>query len=389
MTARERAEAGLASNEGIDGREPAQETLRRSEERFRALVESSPNAVFLVAKDGTIALVNRQAEALFRYKREELVGLSVENLVPERFRGPHLSYRAEYAATPRQRPMGAGRDLRAVRKDGSEIPVEIGLTPIEMPDGLQTMATITDITERKSREEELRRTAAELARSNEDLAQFARVVSHEVQEPLRVVSQHLETVRRRLGEGLDDETRESLIYAVDASRRMQALVRDILAYSGVGRMGSGFTQTDMEAVLGIALGDLAACIEETGASIQHDRLPTVAADSLLMSQVMRNLLSNAVKFCAKGKAPVIHVGAQREAREWTFRVRDNGIGIAPEDTERVFTMFNRLHPRQEYPGTGIGLALCKKIVEYHGGRIWVESRTGGGSTFFFTIPDRP
>lgn len=383
----------MATDDKVNGetsaRKQAQEAFRKSEEPFRTLVESSPNAVLLVAAGGTITLLNRQAEAMFGYTREELIGQLVETLVPVRFRPGHPALRAEFAAQPQQRPMGAGRDLFGLRKDGSEVPLEIGLTPIERTEGLFVLATITDITERKRKEDELRTTAADLARSNEDLERFAHVVSHDLQEPLRVISSHLANVRQRLGERLDDETRESIDFSVDAAARMQALVRNILVYSRVGRQERGFARTDMEAVLNIVLGDLAASIKETGASIRHDPLPTVSADSLLMSQVMQNLLSNAIKFCAKGIAPAIRIGAIREERGWIFWVRDNGIGIEPENDLRVFKMFNRLHTREDYPGAGIGLAICKRIAEYHGGRIWVKSQPGQGSTFFFTIPDRP
>ena len=366
-----------------------QETLPTSDERFRIVVESSPNAVVLVAANGTIILLNRQAEVMFGYRREELAGQSVDVLVPQRFRGHHLTYRAEFMADPQQRPMGMGRDLFAVRKDGSELPVEIGLTPIEMPEGLVVMATITDITERKRREEELRTTAAELARSNEELGQFAHVISHDLQEPLRVIGQHLQIIRGHLGEALDDDARESMGFVIEASARMQALVRDLLAYARVGQQERGFVPTDMNSVVRLVLGDLAANIQETGASIQCETLPIVQADDLLMSQLMQNLLSNAIKFRAKGKTPVIQIDAKHERGEWVILVQDNGIGIKPEHAQRIFGMFHRLHSRLEFPGTGIGLATCKKIVERHGGRIWVESQPGQGSIFYFTIPDRP
>jgi PAS domain S-box-containing protein len=373
---------------GISAKQ-AEDDLAKSERRFRLLVESSPNAVVLAAADGTISLVNRQAEVAFGYQRDELIGKPVEMLVPQRFRPGHPALRAEFMADPRQRPMGVGRDLFAVRKDGFEMPVEIGLTPIEMPEGLCTMATITDITLRKRAEEELRRTAAALARSNEELEQFAHVASHDLQEPLRVVRQHVEFVQHRLDKALDEDTRQSMDLAVDAAARMQALIRDLLAYALLGREGRAFAQTDMNAIVGMAMGNLAARIEETGASIRHDSLPGLMADGRLMAQLMQNLLGNAIKFCAKGRVPAVRIGARREERSWLIFVEDNGIGIEPEHAERIFKMFYRLNPASEYAGTGIGLAICKKIVQYHGGRIWVETRPEQGSTFFFSIPDQP
>lgn len=381
--------AGATSGPQGPSIKPAAEALAEGEKRFRLLVESSPNALVLAGADGAILLVNHQAEVAFGYPREELIGRPVEMLVPERFRGGHPAHRADFMADPRQRPMGAGRDLFAVRKDGVELPVEIALTPIEMPEGLCTLATITDITQRKRAEEELRRTAAELARSNEELEQFAHVASHDLQEPLRVVRQHVEFVHQQLSEGLDEDTRQSMDLAVAAATRMQALIRDLLAYAKLGREGRAFAETDMNAVVELAMGDLAAGIEETGASIRHDPLPRVMADSPLMYQLMQNLLGNALKFRDKGRSPAVHIAARREERGWVIFVEDNGIGMEPGNAERIFKMFYRLNPPSEYAGKGIGLAICKKIVQYHGGRIWVESRPGQGSTFFFTIPDQP
>ncbi len=371
----------------IQLRKQAEQALRDSEERFRTLVESSPNAVVMVDATGRMNQVNRQAESMFRYDRDQLIGQMVEVLVPARFHANHLGYRAGFVQQPQQRAMGAGRDLFAVRSDGTEFPVEIGLTPIHAADGLFVLATITDITERKAREDELRRTALELARSNQDLEQFAHVASHDLQEPLRMIMGHIDVIRRRLEGQLDEPTQQSLEFAVDGAKRMQSLIQDLLAYSRVNRAGPELRATDMNQVFIVAMGNLKVAVEEAHAVIHAAPLPTIQAENTQMVQLIQNLLGNAIKYSAPGRPPEIDVGASQEKDGWRFWVTDNGIGIAPEHRERVFMIFQRLHTREEYPGTGIGLAICKKIVERHGGRIWVESGSDKGATFCFVIPN--
>jgi PAS domain S-box-containing protein len=250
------------------------------------------------------------------------------------------------------------------------------------------VAVFDDITARKQSEGALRQAAVELARSNRDLAQFANVTSHDLQEPLRMVTGFLKLFVERSAAELDDKDREYINFAVDGADRMSLLITDLLAYSRVGREGKGFVQTDLEAVLAHALLNLQISIGEAQAVITHDPLPTVKAETSLITQLFQNLIGNAIKYRAEGVKPEIHIGAKREGRGWQFCVRDNGIGIKAQDREAVFMIFRRLHTREEYPGTGIGLAICKRIVEHHCGRIWVESEPGKGSTFYFTIPDR-
>ncbi|MGA9348780.1 MAG: ATP-binding protein, partial [Anaerolineae bacterium] len=248
-----------------------------------------------------------------------------------------------------------------------------------------------ELAERKWAEEVLKQTMAELERSNKELEQFAYVASHDLREPLRMVTSYVQLLARRYQGKLDADADDFIAYAVDGATRMQALINDLLAYSRVGTRGKPFEPTDCEAVFEQALTNLQVAIEESGAAVTHDLLPTVMADATQLTQLFQNLIGNAIKFRSE-EPPRVHISVNRQSKianrksEWVFSVRDNGIGIDPEYHERIFLLFQRLHTREEYPGTGIGLAVCKKIVERHGGRIWVESQPGKGSIFYFTIP---
>ncbi|HZQ70790.1 MAG TPA: ATP-binding protein [Terriglobales bacterium] len=242
------------------------------------------------------------------------------------------------------------------------------------------------IRETKLRQEH-RQSQDDLARSNRDLEQFAYVASHDLQEPLRMVATYTQLLEERYGSKLDAEANRYIHYAVDGALRMQKLVQDLLAFSRVGRQGETLESTDCNLVLQVALENLDAARKESGAIIQSCHLPVLIADRSQLVQVFQNLIGNAIKFRGS-EPPWIQVRAELIGKEWVFSVADNGIGIAPEHADSVFVIFRRLHARTEYPGNGIGLSICKKIVEQHGGRIWVESQVGHGSTFRFTLPSK-
>lgn len=243
----------------------------------------------------------------------------------------------------------------------------------------------TDITKRKRAEEELNKLAGELRRSNNDLQQFAYAASHDLQEPLRGIAGFAGLLEKRYKGKLDKEAEEFIDFIITDAKRMQELIKDLLAYSQLEKNIDISSNANCSVILEEALNNLRLAMEETGAQITYDLLPTLTVDASQMKRLFQNLIGNAIKFRGEGK-PRIHVSAKRGKDEWVFSVQDNGIGIEPQFLERIFVFFQRLHPRQEYEGTGMGLAMCKRIVEQHGGRIWVESMPGRGSTFYFTIP---
>jgi PAS domain S-box-containing protein len=357
-----------------------------SEARYRGLLEAAPDAMVVVNASGTIVLLNQQAEKRFEYRSAELLGQRVETIIPHGFAERLVadSLRSPEAVMAQQ--IGTGIELQGRRKDGSEFPIEIMLSPLVSTEGLLVTAAIRDITTRKSTEADLLRNVRDLNRSNEELEQFANIASHDLQEPLRMVASYTQLLAKRYKGRLDADADEFIAYAVDGSLRMQGLIQALLTYSRAGAKGKAHHRISSEIVLKVALTNLQAAIEESGAVITYDALPVVTSDDTQLAQVFQNLLGNAIKYRGL-ELPKIHISGSRNATdEWIFSVRDNGIGIDPEYFEQIFVLFQRLHRREEFEGTGIGLAICKKMLERLGGRIWVASEPARGSTFYFTLP---
>ena len=361
---------------------------KETEAKYRGLLEAAPDAMVVVNHGGEVVLLNLQAEKQFGYHRDELVGQNVKNIIPEGFEERLIADGSRSAAEALAQQIGTGIELHGRRKDGSDFPIEIMLSPLESTEGTLVTAAIRDITVRKDAETHLVKTVGELKRSNDDLQQFAYVASHDLQEPLRMVASYTQLLAKRYKGRLDSEADEFIAYAVDGSNRMQGLIRDLLAYSRAGTNGKALHEISSEKALKEALSNLQVTIQESGAQVTHDSLPAITSDETQLVQVFQNLVGNAIKY-RSAKVPQVHVSSTKNSsKEWVFCVQDNGLGIDPQYFERIFVLFQRLHGRAEFEGTGIGLTICKKIVERLGGRIWVESQPEKGSTFCFALPER-
>ena len=376
----------------VAGRRRAIEELQQAETKYRTLLQSTDQGIYGVDRESRCMFINRSAAQLLGYEIEEILGRNMHDLIHHtRADGAPSLVTACPVCTTLQTGKGTRSDGEIFwRREGTSFPVEFSSHPI-MQAGTVAGAVIafTDISQRRVAEKQLQETAIALERSNKELEQFAYVASHDLQEPLRMVASYVQLLARRYKDKLDGDANDFINFAVDGAKRMQTLINDLLTYSRVGTRGKALTLTDCELVLQDALNNLQIAIAESGASITHDTLPIIVGDTVQLSQLFQNLLSNAIKFRHRGESPNIHIGAERRASEWVVSVHDNGIGIDLRHAERIFQIFQRLHTRDEYPGTGIGLAVCKKIVERHGGRIWVESQPGHGATFLFTFPAAP
>jgi PAS domain S-box-containing protein len=371
----------------ISVRKAAEANLAQMEGRYRGLLEAAPDAMVLVSQGGEIVLVNLQAEMQFGYRRDELVGQQVKSIIPEGFEEALLADRLRSAEHALARPIHVGIELNGLHRDGSGFPIEIMLSPLDSAEGRLMTVAIRDITTRKKAEAHLLQKLEELNRSNYELGQFAYIASHDLQEPLRMVASYTQLLSKRYKGRLDADADEFIAFAVDGASRMQRLIKDLLAFSRIGTTGKEILETSSDEALQNALSNLRGSIEDSGAVVTHDPLPIVMADDMQLTQLFQNLVGNAVKYQNAG-VPRVHVSAvSSPGKKWTFSVKDNGIGIDAQYFERIFGMFQRLHRREEFAGTGIGLAICKKIVERHGGRISVQSQLGQGSTFVFALAE--
>ena len=369
--------------------EAREDALRLSEARTNQVIDVMPDAIILVDGQGLIRRVNEQAIEIFGHQRDALLGEPVEMLIPDRFRHGHARHRDEYWKDPQIRTIGAGRDLFALHRDGHEIPVEIAVAPLGADGDGHLVVSVIDITEHKAAADALRASNEKLSRTletNKELAQFAYVASHDLQEPLRMVDSYMGLLKRRYGGQLGKDADEFIGFAVDGARRMKRLISDLLEYSRVSNRPLRIAPVDLNKAVEDVLIVLRDKIDQAGGKIEVAQLPTLPADAGQIERLLTNLVGNAIKFRGE-EAPLIRIAAERRGRRWEITIADNGIGIEPEFRKKVFEIFSRLHERSEFDGTGIGLAACKRIVEMHGGTIWVDAAPKGGSVFHFTLPD--
>jgi PAS domain S-box-containing protein len=361
------------------------DALVKDEIHLRSYIEASLGGILAINSDGLIVFMNGHTEQMFGFSRAELVGQNLSILIPERFRENYGSAFRPYFAAPNVQLLGMEMGLVALRKNGEEFPVEVGLSFVEGHEGPIALGFVTDITDRRRIRNDLSRMNAELLRSNTELEHFAQVVSQDLQEPLRVITGYLDLIDRRFRGTLNVEVEEFLDVVANGASRMRERIDNLLNFSRIAAIVPSFQVVKSELILQSAMDELKERIVERSAEITWDPLPEIVAHASLLTQVFRNLISNGIKF-NRDSIPRVHISAGDHGSEWVFSVRDNGIGIEARHFERIFQMFERLNSSDEYPGYGVGLAVSRKIVERHKGRIWFESKSGEGSTFSFSIP---
>ncbi|MGE5429862.1 MAG: PAS domain S-box protein [Syntrophomonadaceae bacterium] len=364
----------------------AEKSLQVALQHLKFHVENSPLAVVEFNNGYQIKSWSGKAEEIFGWKADEVIGKNIGD-----FRWVHeddaqrvSELSAAMFASKKTSNLHTNRNYR---KDGSVITCEWYNSALVDSNGelISVLSLVLDITEREKMMLQLEETLRNLERSNEELEQFAYVASHDLQEPLRVIANYTQMLSRGYRNKLDERADQLLEFIIEGSRRMQSLIQDLLSFSRITVKGENFVNTDLNAVMHNVITDLKVTIEENSAKIKYGKLPVIYADTTQIRQVFQNLISNAIKFRGQND-PEIGISAEKKDKLWLFSVKDNGIGIDPQFKERIFVIFQRLHDRESYPGTGIGLAICKRIVEHHGGNIWVESEEGKGTTFYFTIP---
>lgn len=364
----------------VSERKTADEALRVSESRLRALVDNTVDGLITIDEIGVIEQFNKSCERIFGYAAEEVIGRNVKILMPQEYAEPHDGYLRNYMSTGEAKIIGIGREVKAMRKDGTVFPIDLSVAEVREQNGIRFFSgIIRDITARKQAEEEI-------FRSNTELERFAYVASHDLQEPLRMVSNFTELLDKEYSSGMDSTAQEYMRFIISAARRMQDLVDDLLEYSRIGHSEEKMLLFHTGDVVTTAVDNLSALIQSSHAEISYDDFPELYGSPMLFARLLQNLVGNALKYRAPDRVPKIHIGCKIQDDSFVFSVKDNGIGIKSVYFQQVFVLFKRLHGRNEYSGTGIGLPICKKIVESMGGKIWVNSEFGKGSTFYFTIP---
>jgi PAS domain S-box-containing protein len=367
----------------ISDRKQMMDALQESEQRLQALLDNSTAVIYMKDLQGRYIMINHRYEALFHLDRREVKGKTDHDIFPKEIADVFQANDREVIAAA----TAVESEELAPQDDGLHTYLTVKFPLFDSEGEIYAVCGMsTDISDRKAAEVELQQQKQDLAQSNAELQKFAYVASHDLQEPLRMITSYLELLERRYKGQLDDKADQFIAYAVDGAARMQALINDLLNYSRVGTRGQNFQSVDSTVALNNALRNLQMAITDSNATITYDLLPQVNADATQLTQLFQNLIGNAIKFRSESP-PHIQIRTKLTDGTWVFSVRDNGIGIEAQYTERIFVIFQRLHSRMEYPGTGMGLAICKKIVERHGGTLWVESKPNEGSTFYFILPE--
>ena len=374
-------------------RRDTEEALLKSRTMFERLFEAAPDAVVVVDSNGLIRRVNQQAEALFGYLRDELIGHRIEHLIPERYHRQHRQHRRNYFADPRARKMGIGLELYGRNQDGREIPVDIMLTPIETSEGTWAFAAVRDITRQKQADAKiselnsaLKSQVDQLAASNRELEAFSYSISHDLRAPLRHIIGFVDLLNAKAMAGLDDKSRHYLQVISEAATKMGTLIDDLLAFSRMGRAEIMKTRVNLGLVVNEIISDLSEDAKGREIDWNVTLLPAVIGDTAMLRQVMVNLIANALKFTRPRNLASIEIGALDQETETHFYVKDNGVGFDAAYLNKLFGLFQRLHGTDEFEGTGVGLAIVQRIILRHGGKVWAQGSVDGGATFWFSLP---
>jgi len=354
--------------------------------RLDAVVNNVLDGIITIDEQGHIESYNRACETIFGYTAAEVMGRNIKMLMPEPYHGEHDGYLSHYRSTGEAKIIGtSGREVAAKRKNGEVFPIDLSVSSFFIDGVRHFSGMVRDITKSKQAEESRERLLVRLIESNTELERFAYVASHDMQEPLRMVLNFSQIILKDYNDRLDEEGREYLKIVSESAMRMRDMVQDLLEYARLGTDGLNIAEVDLAVELNHVAENLGGLIDETQAQLTHDPLPVVRGNAVQLMRLMQNLVANAIKYQKPGQAPVVHIGVTETRDDWEISVTDNGQGIDPGFAEQIFEPFRRLHTWDSIKGTGLGLAVGRKIAESHGGRIWVQSRPGEGSTFFFTI----
>lgn len=358
---------------------------KASEELIHTIFKNAPDAIVIINEEGKIEEWNPRSETIFGWTANEVIGKYLHDvIIPERFREAHLKGMKHFMKTKEGPVLNTMRELPALRKGNIEFDAGISISPMLIQNKYFFIGFIRDITKRKKAEAELKQKSEELTHTNKELEQFVYVASHDLQEPLRTISNFVGLIEDKYSKKLDKDADQYLKFIVTATSKMQNLIKDLLDYSRIGR-NITFIEVDCNNILKEVIAEMNASIKESNAKITYATLPILKGNDIKLKQLFQNLISNAIKFRKKNTTPEIIITVEKKDTEYLFAIKDNGIGIEENSINKLFVLFQRLHSDAEYPGTGIGLATCQKIVTLHGGKIWVESKLGVGSTFYFTI----
>lgn len=350
----------------------------KNETKFKSVLESSPDAMLIVGRDGAIQLANQQAERLFGYTRAGLIGRPIEMLIPKEFRGGHEHHRNSFFDSPQRRPMGAGLNLMALRANGNSLAVEISLSPLKLDDESLVIAAIRDVTESRQAKEKI-------INLNKELESFTYSVSHDLRAPLRSINGYAQILKEDFTPSLSQEGITTLDTIIRNANKMGALIDDLLDFSRMGRKEVFQDKVNIQELVVQVIEELT--IKNTNIEFKVARLDATVGDKSMLRQVWINLISNAIKYSGKHASPQIEIGCINDSRQWkTYYVRDNGVGFDMQYSGKLFGVFQRLHKMNEFEGTGVGLALVKRIIDRHNGQVWAEAEVNRGATFYFKLP---